>query len=760
MAETFLNKSWQEFELFVSQILELSGFEKRSNEKIQARQTDIWVTAGSPLISSRIIVECKFTKRNSSLPLDYVTEFCNRVALARTSGVAEHGWLVTNHRVPQNAWEVIRSSHLDIACRILHPKELLYSLVNLPKYIYQLRLSFPATPTGFVDPDVSILTEVRKRYPFHASFVQLLNLWLADSGRPILFLLGDYGQGKSTCVEEIVRTFQHDNVVWGGRIPLFIRLRDVANQGYALASMIRVCLQEHFGLNYYSFELLDYLAHSGCFLFIFDGLDEVTYSLRWSEVYDSLKQIYKLGYKENKIIITSRPGVFPSLAKDAIAKLDRILPGHSNVAYAGTKHVIAYLEYFNEKQIKAVMSNYGISEIDATSNTLAKIHDLTDLTKRPITLRMILESLEQLEQIQGPADLYEMYSAHWLSRDAWRSNIEMISIEQGRELKREIVEYLAWTMFEHENYQVEAAFIRDVISKYCSDLKLITDVIETFLKEIMVCSFLDFRRDRTLAFSHRSFYEYFLARHLSSLPYAELLNRLSRFTFEPEVLLFLVQMVDWRMFINNEQIHGRLTTDRVLAGNILQASGDYGFPISFDVALRNNSNVSCHSSEPILLNVVDSIPQSLKVISDSDVYLSVQACRIDNSIIGAPKSIDLRLQGSVLERLDISGTSRLNLFLADSSIKGGAIQNFEECRLTLSGIVSLNGLAFDSFDRVMVVHDGQVLEKSKKDELLKSVGLRVENEPGSSQKRSKRRHRHSIRNFEPGDEPGQVTFLE
>lgn len=719
--------SWQEFERFVDEILGLGGFEKKSNVKVQGRQTDIWCTASNSLVAARVIVECKSTKAEASLPLHYVTEFCSRVALARASGEAELGWLITNHNIPDNAWSVIKEAHLEGACNLLHPQELLSKLLDTPRYISQLGLSLPQQLTGYVDPHLEIFTGIGKHYPSKSSFTDLFNVWLKDSGRPLLLLLGDYGQGKTTCCEQIIRRFRADSDFLLGRIPLFIRLRDVANQGYNLPSMLRVCLHEQFGLNYHSFELIDYLIKKGLFLCIFDGLDEITYTLRWAEIFEAFKQIAKIAYQGNKVVVTSRPGVFPSKVNiiDSLERLAKLLPDIPNPNFPRSNYVVAYLQYFNERQIRQAISNFGITDVDEAINIMGRIHDLTDLSKRPITLRMILESLDLLQSdaIRGHADLYDLYTSSWLSRDGWRSNIESISIEQGRDLKREFLEALAWEMHSNNESQLESSFIDEVIKKRCTDLEVAVDLVHAFSREIAVCSFLDTRRDGTLSFSHKSFYEYYLAKHLSCLSASELVHALSNYVLNYEVLAFLTQLIEWKFFVESE-VGLKPEEDRTLATNIIQANAIANLPLLGIVRLLKEAIIRCNSNAPISVSIHDSEIRFIDLSSSSLLDITWDSCNVAQIKAVSPHKVQMLLENTVVDSIEINSTHSLILTLNNSSIKNGTVKKYKKCNLVITGDVSLSGVTFDSFGDLTIEHNGISIPKAENVNLMKALGAR------------------------------------
>lgn len=735
-----VDQQWREFETEMREIFELAGYECRGNIKLQGRQTDIWCNARNQLVSARVIVECKSTKGSDSLPLDYVTEFCNRLSLARGSGIAELGWILTNYRVPDNAWSVIRDAHLQEACNIFRPEELLSKLLNLPQYLHQLKLAMPESKTGYVDTKLSLIMALKPSYPEGKLFFDILNIWLADRGRPLFLLLGDFGQGKTTCCYEILRRYFNDPSYLAGRTPIYIRLRDVANQGYDLPALLRVCLQEQFGLHYVSFELLRYLSEKGHFIFLFDGLDEISYTVHWPAVFGALQQISRLAHKGNKLIVTTRPGAFPhgSSLLSSIGSLERLFAGGERSPYPGSTFIAASLHYFDTHQIKKVMQNFGLSDIDATFEKLRGIHDLEDLARRPITLKIILESWDAIEAgtIQGYADLYQIYTSKWLGRDAWRSNIESFSIELSRNLKEDFVCALAWAMIEKGVLEVKSSFVGDTIRNHCAMFDFVDELITAFTKEIIVCSFLDFRPDAAVSFAHKSFYEYFVARYLSKQTEQELLGLLEQRLYDREILLFLAQMVEWRK-LSTRLAGDRVTASPIFSVNKLHLDSICGLSIDATVTIPQGCELYCVSTEPICITIDSSSPASVVLESQSMVELKLRDCIIEQVSLRCPSKLIFSAERSDISKVDIAQADRITVHMINSKMSGGTIENKGECKLFLHAAVSLRSVVFSRFAGLQIEKDSIALTSQEGRKIIKDMGGAFRYDVSSSIKRKR-----------------------
>lgn len=693
-----MKTGWKSLEFFVKEVLTLAGFKPQHNIKLQGRQTDIWCTISSPLFTTRVIVECKYTSEGNSLPLDYVTDFCARVALARSSGQADKGWLITEHAITENAWNVLREANLENVVSVLSPDQLLQSLVDFPKYLAQLELSFQKPAMGYIDPHVNINALANRRYPSTGTFRAMISNWVDDAQKPLCLLLGDYGQGKTTCCTQLIRDFQQDRNLLQGRIPLYLRLRDIVNQKCDLRTLFRACLHEQFGLDYYSYELLQFLTTRGFFLFIFDGLDEISFSLRWSVLLESLKSFASIAFPKNKILVTSRPGVFPvqSSLTSTLNYIARQFPQLPNPQFPESAYLVANLNYFNRDQVRQALRNALTVNATEAFDVLARFEDLSDLSKRPITLQMIVESWERIQtgKVHNPASLYETYTEKWLCRDSWRSQLETYAAEISRDLKRDLVESLAWEMFQAELSEVSTDFIEKHVRRVCADLRTLPDLIHEFSREIMICSFLDMQGSRSLTFSHRSFQEYFLARYLARLADDDLISIISEKVFKVEVMSFLANIRDWVRFSSSPGVADTISLYPILAVNILHGLACSDQEIMLSVGLPPNIGMRLTTKKLIDLAINHSDVESLKIESKDMVALRFLASKVVELTIAESPRINLVFEQSRVSLIKIGKAVSLTLEFKDCEVDGGSVQQATKCQVIIQGNVRLNGLLF------------------------------------------------------------------
>lgn len=114
-----------------------------------------------------------------------------------------------------------------------------------------------------------------------------------------IFIIGSGGVGKSMLMRHILIRTIKDKIY----IPILIELRNFSEYGGELEDFIFYSLKE---LNFnYEKEYFDFALSTGCFVFLFDGLDEVK-SNRYSKLCKGIDYLCTQ-YNNNYFIITSRP---------------------------------------------------------------------------------------------------------------------------------------------------------------------------------------------------------------------------------------------------------------------------------------------------------------------------------------------------------------------------------------------------------------------------------------------------------------------
>ena len=339
--------------------------------------------------------------------------------------------------------------------------------------------------------------------------------WLADPTSTRLALLADYGTGKTTFCRHVAATLARkhsetgENHQYGLRIPLLIPLLDFSKFPVDLEGYMVAYLKKHCKVDNPDFEALIKMAEAGFLLFILDGFDEMASRASTDTIRQNIALFDQLGHiAKNKVFLTTRPEYFTSLGQeiDVLYSYDRL-----------------YLQLFDNKQIDLYLEKRVpfITHIEKHSKgrwqyyreQIDRIHDLSDLVRRPVLLEMIIKTLPTLidrgEVINRP-NLYQHYLEGELDRQSLKQRLDL---QINRQKRFEIMEQLALQLHSNDRTEMASSQIRDISRELLTTEQ--QEEMDASLREIVTCSFL-IRKNDGYRFSHEFFLEYLVARRLAS----------------------------------------------------------------------------------------------------------------------------------------------------------------------------------------------------------------------------------------------------
>lgn len=352
--------------------------------------------------------------------------------------------------------------------------------------------------------------------------------YFLGSEYPALLILGDYGSGKTSFCYiytlELLDKFLQGTSKY---LPILIKLR-----GYNKAVGINQLLTDYFvntlGINNFNILSLKLLLKYTNVVLIFDGFDEIAKKVDFDIKYEVLKEICGFSEGETKIIVTCRPNYFQNATEFKQIFQDSHYPYEpgdqpllefieNSIAELDLSQIKQYIESYQNELNE---SNISISEI---LKIIANTHDLTDLSKRPFLLYMILSTLPNILKEErtkknikiNAYKLYHIYTDTWIKREE-RKNKTLIKQEDKELFCKELA-------FELYTSNVDSLSYKDfpmIIKKHFNKLERIED-IDYFTRDIQSCSFLTSDRTGEFKFIHKSFMEYFVAdRIVSKLKYS------------------------------------------------------------------------------------------------------------------------------------------------------------------------------------------------------------------------------------------------
>lgn len=334
-----------------------------------------------------------------------------------------------------------------------------------------------------------------------------------------LLILGEYGSGKSSFCYNFALELLDYYQKYGqpNYFPIMIKLR-----GYNKATGLNESITNYFvndlGVTNFNIHSLKMLLKNLNVVLILDGFDEIAKKADYNIKSEVLKDISEFVEKQTKVILTCRPNYFQNAEEYERLFDDTNIyyePGdkpplrfiETTIAELTPYQVVKYIcTYENE------LNNRNITYKDIIK-AIEKTHDLTDLSKRPFLLYMILRTLPDiLDDVQrnpstkiNAAKLYEQYTDNWIKREE-RKNKTLIK-SRDKEL---FCKELAFELYLSDSLCLSYRQFPDTIKSYFLNTVHGED-IDYFSHDIQSCSFLTSDRTGDFQFIHKSFMEYFVA---------------------------------------------------------------------------------------------------------------------------------------------------------------------------------------------------------------------------------------------------------
>ncbi|MCF6437232.1 pentapeptide repeat-containing protein [Pseudoalteromonas sp. MMG022] len=363
---------------------------------------------------------------------------------------------------------------------------------------------------------------------------QALMEWVFRDDKDAFALLGEYGMGKTiNCqmFDQAMRKAHQDDKNYP--VSLYFDLRHVENLSDAkvpnIEKIIEDCVQYGwFGTEDHSkFTLLDIERWAKQFgvLLIFDGLDEVLVKLTDNGGQRFTNQLFKfltdlkqrLPEQNIKMLLSCRTQYFPSLHQ----QIDHFTNSERG-GYKTDRIEAMILLPFNEQQIITYLRHSlpGLDPDDILA-MIASVHDLTDLSKRPYTLKLVSELIPQIEQKRKLGEsvsgvgLYQMMVDRWLDRDDGKHHINPAH-------KKLLASHLAAFLWHKGQRALPATDIQDWFHQWLVEQpslvarygKISPELLEEDLRTATFLSRDDRKSDSRFRFAHTSLQEFFLANYL------------------------------------------------------------------------------------------------------------------------------------------------------------------------------------------------------------------------------------------------------
>ncbi|HEU0087134.1 MAG TPA: pentapeptide repeat-containing protein, partial [Pseudonocardiaceae bacterium] len=353
--------------------------------------------------------------------------------------------------------------------------------------------------------------------------------WATDpgGGAPRLCaLLGDVGMGKTTTVKLFTQRLLTMRAE-GERcpLPILFDLRDVRisslTENMTLDQILTTMLDAHRPLgaakDRLTAEVVCQRVSLGDAVVVFDGLDEVLVHLDPHDQQLFTRQLWRAVEAESgsKMLLTCRTQYFRTIREETNYFL-----GEERQGLRGENYLALLMLPFREDQVREyLVTNVDRDEswVDGFLATMAGVHNLPELARRPLTLRLIADQVEFIEtaKLAGrtlrSVDLYREFVDRWLSRDSSKHSLHP-------EHKQLLMEQLAaglwrsgknsWEPAQVDDWLLEVLDQRPDLQRHYRER-----VPDLWKADFRTATFLS-RQGDTFSFGHQSLFEYFLAGYL------------------------------------------------------------------------------------------------------------------------------------------------------------------------------------------------------------------------------------------------------
>uniref|UniRef100_UPI0013006E98 NACHT domain-containing protein n=1 Tax=Lentzea terrae TaxID=2200761 RepID=UPI0013006E98 len=280
---------------------------------------------------------------------------------------------------------------------------------------------------------------------------------------------------------------------------------------------------------------------------VFDGLDEVLVHLSPHDRQLFTRQLWRALPAESnaRMLLTCRTQYFRTIRDEA-----DFFHGHTRQGLRSGDYLALLMLPFTEKQIHEYLAgnlDRDAEWVDAFLDTIRAVHNLTELAQRPITLRLISDQVDFIEnaKLEGrdlrSVDIYAEVVNRWITRDEGKHTL---TPDHKRLLMEEIAAALwrsgenAWSPAELDDWLLDLLDQRPALRRHYRE-----HVPDLWTADFRTATFLK-REGDTFEFAHRSLFEYFLARYLfRQLRDGHAVDSLAMPVPSPETLDFLGQSV-------------------------------------------------------------------------------------------------------------------------------------------------------------------------------------------------------------------------
>jgi hypothetical protein len=512
------SRKGREFEDEVAQLLRLKGYSVVRNERLGGTQIDLVARRNDVLDNVCLLVECG--DRADPVGVDVIKQ-----KSAALLSVHDPRYLFRMLYVSRKGFTPEAKTFADgnPAVSVMTFDELEGQLVDFTPYVdgychayerHEGMFRDGATYGRFVEPAAR-----DENGDVVHSLTRATADWLAHESDNLLFLLGEYGSGKTSFCRnftyELLKERSKQGVGPDARLPILFNLREY-RRAFNIRQLVTDSLVNQYGVSLASFHAFERACSTGRILLVLDGFDEMAATADEATIVECFSQFYTLAALNAKVLLTCRSNFFSShfdlLELVRNFSIDVPDPESGDDLRISFKYHgrILTLEPWDKQRVRMFIHTHAGAQTDDIIGSIEKIHDLSDLCSRPVLLDMVLQTMPELLAARTPinsAALYEHYTNKWTVRDNWR-------VSTPPKLRQAFCEELAFVMHKADVLSISARQLDEIVIATMAEFAKAEENLEELRSDIQTCSFLTRSTADKFRFAHKSFMEFFIARRV------------------------------------------------------------------------------------------------------------------------------------------------------------------------------------------------------------------------------------------------------
>ena len=552
----------RQFKEEVADLFKLQGFELNVDELLTTSAQRVLANNPNDSFETQFAIWTYYhpASRNASWRdlHDTVLQIIDDLTLKRY----EKAFLVASGGYSKDVVDNLKDRKLDRDVRLKSYNDLLGGLINFNSYIKRIVHDYENYNeyAGGKDPIISIMRRcnlfkffvplrarmvMNSRRKFDGELENYINSWLQEEGRNHLTILGDFGTGKSSFALWLTYSLAHKILEEGWhahRVPVFISLRDHAGK-IDVREIITNTLINNYDIRNADFKSFERLLEAGRLLIILDGFDETATLTDRANTLRILRGFNSLVRRNSKVILTCRSHYFRS-DEETQSELNRSLNREETELFAEQKgkdnFEVVQLREFRRDQIELFLEQHYDGDKEKARSTLSKMqatYNLTDLSRRPVMLEMILKVwprlLEKSKDVEvTPALLYGEYVDAWIDKVA-KGNEDLMDPATKRSFCQDLTKW----MYRENREMLPYTEIERVVREYFKDRP--PAAYAALDTEVRTCTFLNRDSVGNYQFAHRSFMEFFVAKSCAEELRTKQYDLLKLRPLSPEITNFL-----------------------------------------------------------------------------------------------------------------------------------------------------------------------------------------------------------------------------